>query len=40
MSYISHLSLLMILSDGKELFKALFKVVPVNSVNLGYAQNT
>lgn len=30
----------MILSDGKELFNALFKVVPVNSVNLGHAQNT
>lgn len=30
----------MILSDGKELFNTLFKLVPVNSVNLGHAQNT
>lgn len=30
----------MILSDGKELFNTLFKLVPVNSVNLGHVQNT
>lgn len=33
-------SLLMILSDGKEPFNTLFKLVPVNSVNLGQTQNT
>lgn len=39
MSYISNLSVLMILSEVKELLNKLFKLMPVNFINFGHTHN-